>query len=117
MGWLLYLKTWFNKYPLMTKAAFLGAFVLFFIVLGFLFSKCGGSDKPSVTLEEVEKINSVNEKEKREALSNVIKKQDETRQVDQVKIDQLSNKVEEIKQEKKRDVTAEELEQLAKEYK
>lgn len=72
--------------------------------------------KPQVDLEQVQRINSENEKERREALEQVIAKVDAERAVRDDEIDAIEKRIETARRSNGRDVTAEELERIISQY-
>ncbi len=89
--------------------------ILILVLIIFLLRAC--TPEPKINQEEIQKINSANEKERKEALQEVFKKIDTEQQVDDKKIAEADKKVEQSKKSTGKDITAEELEKLLKESK
>lgn len=89
--------------------------ILALFILTFLFKACQPEYK--IDQQQIQQINSANEKQRKEALQEVFQQINDTQSVNDKKIAEADKKVEESKKQTGHDVTAEELEKLLRENK
>lgn len=85
----------FNKALKVARIIFFGGIVLVVFIAGvFIFRACNKPVVPEIDEEKLQKINSQNEKEKREALNNYFEEIDAQREISDVERKEIIGRVE-----------------------
>lgn len=106
-------KGWITAFPYKAEAV---AVILALLFVAGLYRNCSRKPAPSIGMEEMQRINSQNEKERKQALDEVIKKVDDERQVRDDEIESIEKRIEASREKTGQNITAEELERLIDQY-